>query len=150
MQTTEQTTAQTAASENQQAVKGGPLKNLTGEYYVGMKREDAKNKSVFDKIDVNGDKKLSGKEICKQRDLECAELDKDKQFADTAQALGGGIVSGCALASVETGGMSLVGCIVGGIIGLGGVIYSCFVDDPDEARKETEQYRKEHKFDANY
>ncbi|MBR1775538.1 hypothetical protein IJ750_00490 [bacterium] len=139
MKTTEQT-----------AVKGGPLKNLTGEYYVGMKREDAKNKSVFDKIDVNGDKKLSGREICKQRDLECAEIDRDKTKADASVDIGCFMMAAGLAAAPESGGVSLILGILGGITGLGGIIYEFTLDDADEARKETEQYRKVHKFDTNY
>ncbi len=119
---------------------------VSGAYYVGMTRNQAKNKKEFDRIDTNHDKKLQGHEICDERDTEALKMrgDKDKTV---------GVLSGamCLAPATSATGIGLP-IAIGGTIILGGaaLVADIFMDDGKEAMKETQKYRQKHKLDANF
>lgn len=119
---------------------------VSGKYYVGMKREQAKDKKKFDKIDKNKDKMLQGREICDERDRE-ADKYRLKSFAYGAGgvlAMCGSGISDCTIFGVPVG-YALAGVGIASLCAC-----SSYDTDANVAEHETKMYIEKHKLDANF
>jgi hypothetical protein len=118
------------------------LATVSGEFYVGMTKKDVKSPnsmSSFNKIDKNGDGKLSDKEICDARDLECYN-----KKTTGALFIGGGICTAAVSlsSSIPTVGLSvsLVGAAIGELLTGARNLTKGFSE-----QNKTDDYRKQHK-----
>ena len=123
------------------------LRTVSGDYHVGMKRAQAKDKKEFDRIDSNRNGILGGGEICNERDRE-ALAEKQRW----------GAVDSCGSYLIATGGTGLccaaatgpvspgVALVSIGSVGIGSLVKigAGYFDDSEEIMKETQKYRKKH------
>ena len=122
---------------------------ISGDYYVGMKREDVDgnfltkkgNLKEFDRIDKNKNGILGGKEICDERDKEANYYQNQKDFGNVA----GGVLVGTGALGVASGAGMVPGLIIGSCGGLILGATELFIKDPEKITKETEKYRQQNK-----
>lgn len=112
------------------------IKTLSGDYCAGMKRDNAKCKTDFDRVDLLDGKKtgtLSNIDICNERDREAEAMARTKSY-DTGVAVGCAVTAMC---TAETG----VGLIAGA---LGAIVFGTlafFESDGSKEKEETQKYR---------
>ena len=117
------------------------ITTLSGTYQTGMKRENAKDKTEFDRIDLLDGKKtgtLSNMDICNERDNEARKMAENKKSLVLGCACLGGVGAGIGATGIGT----VPGILMFGLGFGAAIILDDTMSDGSEEMRETQKYRR--------